>query len=301
MKVRFDGGHKHDNYITQTLGRYFEWIDVCPEVEIGMGVPRESIRLTGDPGNQRLTGHRSGTDYTDVMKRYALKRLDELEQNHIHGYILKKDSPSCGLQRVRIYTGSGMPVRTGTGLFAQALLEKFPMLPVEEEGRLNDFPLRENFIERVFAHHRLSDFMRADPGPGDLVRYHTRHKLTIMSHSQKAYTELGRIVAQSGNTGFPRRLSEYCISFMQALGIKATRKKHVNVLYHITGFFKDSIDKTDKEELTYIISQYHRGIVPLIVPLTLIRHHLLRNPVDWIGDQVYLNPYPEELMLRNFI
>jgi len=301
MKVRFDGGHKHDNYITQTLGRYFDWISVCPEVELGMSIPRENIRLVGITDDPRLIGHKSGTDYTDAMKKYAENRLYELENLNLHGYILKKDSPSCGMQRVRVYGAEGIPVRSGSGIFANALLKKFPLLPVEEEGRLNDFPLRENFIERVFAHHRLVRFLNSGPRPKDLVRFHTSHKLTLMSHNLKDYKEMGQLVAQAGKSGFTGRLSRYSTIFMQALKTKATRKKHVNILYHIMGYFKKSLDAEDKKELIDTINQYHLGYIPLIVPVTLIKHHLRRHPVEWINKQIYLNPYPGELMLRNFI
>jgi uncharacterized protein YbgA (DUF1722 family)/uncharacterized protein YbbK (DUF523 family) len=301
MKVRFDGGHKHDNYITQSLGRYFDWVPVCPEVEIGMGTPRENIRLVGEVESPRLIGHKSGTDYTDRMEVWAEQRLDELSGSGLHGYILKKDSPSCGMERVRVYGTGGAPVRAGSGIFASALLKRFLLLPVEEEGRLNDLPLRENFIERVFDHHRLIQFLNSDPHPAELVRFHTRHKLTLMSHSLKEYKEMGQIVARAGTADRPALLLQYSRLFMQALRVKATRRKHVNVLYHILGFFKKTIDAEDKQELVEVISRYHQGYVPLIVPITLIRHHLRRYPVDWIDEQIYLNPYPAELMLRNFI
>ncbi len=301
MKVRFDGGHKHDNYITQTLGRYFEWLSVCPEVEMGMGIPRENIRLVGDAEDPRLIGHKSSTDYTRTMKSYADKRLEDLKKADLHGYILKKDSPSCGMHRVRVYAENGMPVRTGTGIFARALMRKFPLLPIEEEGRLNDPPLRENFIERVFAHHRLVQFLNSNPRPADLVRFHTRHKLTIMSHSHKEYKAMGQLVARAGNSDPAALLYEYSILFMQALAVKPTRRKHANVLYHIIGYFKQSIDSEDKLEMIDTFERYRLGFLPLIVPVTLIRHHLRRHPVEWVNEQIYLNPYPAELMLRNFI
>jgi len=301
MKVRFDGGHKHDNYITQTLGRYFEWVPVCPEVEMGMEIPRENIRLVGDAEDPRLIGHKSGTDYTRMMRSYTENRLEDLKKVDLHGYILKKNSPSCGMHRVRVYAGSGAPVRSGTGIFARALMQKFPLLPIEEEGRLNDLPLRENFIERVFAHHRLFQFLNSNPRPADLVRFHTRHKLTIMSHSHKEYKSMGQLVARAGNSDFATLLYDYSVLFMRALEVKSTKRKHVNVLYHIIGHFRQSVDSEDKQELIDTFEQYRLGFLPLIVPVTLIRHHLRRHPVDWVNDQIYLNPYPAELMLRNFI
>lgn len=303
MKVRFDGGHKHDGYLTQTLGHYFEWIPVCPEVSIGMGVPRENVRLTGTAEDPLMIAPKSGNDYTDKMKRYSDKKVHELGSSDIHGYILKKDSPTCGMERVRVYDKNTVPAKTGTGIFARYLLDGLPLLPVEEEGRLKDHRLRENFIERIFAHYRLQKLMASQPTAGKLVRFHTQHKLSLMSHSIKHYQELGRLVARAGaeKEKFPELLNAYAALFMTALKMKATTRRHTNVLHHIIGFFKKVLDPEDKTELVEVIDQYREGYVPLIVPLTLIKHHLRRHPVQWMTEQIYLNPYPNELMLRNFV
>jgi len=301
MKVRFDGGHKHDNYLTQTLGRYFTWVPVCPEVEMGMPVPREVIRLVGPPQNPRLIAPKSNTDYTQEMNRFTARRLQELEMNDLHGYILKKDSPSCGMERVKIYDDNNVPTRDGVGIYAAELMKKFPLLPVEEEGRLNDPRLRENFIERVFEHFRIRQFLNERPSLGRLVEFHTQRKLTLMAHSISHMRDLGKLVASAEKSRITEIQNSYVQIYMQALRIKSTTKKQVNVMHHIIGYFKKKLDSLDKHELVDQIEQYRLGYVPLVVPLTLIRHHLNRHPVSWLQAQIYLNPYPSELMLRNFI
>ncbi len=298
-EVRFDGGHKHDPFLTGTLGQFFEWVPVCPEVEMGMGIPRESVRLLDSSSGIRMVGVRSQNDFTQSMTSFCAARVEEL--NNLHGYILKKDSPSCGMDRVRVYSSEGMPRKNGRGLFAAALLERYPMLPVEEEGRLHDLPLRENFIERVFCYYRFTNFVEDSPTAKKLVEFHTRHKMTLLSHSTELYRELGRIVARAGKDRAGRVFREYGETFMETLKRKATLRKHANVLYHLMGYLKNSIDATDKAELVARIEEYRTGIVPLIVPITLLKHHFRRNPVPWVEGQTYLNPYPAELMLRNHV
>jgi len=300
-QVRFDGGHKHDPFLTETLGRFFQWVPVCPEVEIGLGTPRESLRLVGDPEKPRLVAPRSGKDHTDTMTRYAVERLEKLARLGLHGYILKKDSPSCGMARVRVYNEHGMAARTGRGLFADALLKRFPMLPVEEEGRLHDMSLRENFIERVFALHRWQEFLKTKPRPKDLVAFHTRQKLALMAHSLAHYQKLGRLVAKAGRAPLAETLAVYGATFMEGLAVHATARKHANVLYHLAGYLKDALDTGDKAELVERIEDYRTGRVPLIVPLTLLNHHFRRHPHPWVAGQTYLNPYPAELLLRNHV
>lgn len=299
--MRFDGGHKHDAFITDTLGRFCEWVPVCPEVEIGLGTPRESMRLIGLPEHPRLVAPRSGKDHTDTMSKWAEKRLDQLDSLGLHGYILKKDSPSCGMARVRVYSDQGLAARTGRGLFADALLKRFPMLPVEEEGRLHDMPLRENFIERVFAFHRWTEFVKSKPRPKDLVNFHTCQKLSLMAHSPVHYQKLGRLVAKAGSVPMGELLAEYGAIFMEGLALRATAKKHANVLQHLVGYLKNDLDAVNKSEMLALIDSYRVGRVPLVVPLTLLNHHFLRHPVPWVAEQSYLNPYPSELMLRNHV
>lgn len=301
MKVRFDGGHKHDRFLTGKLGKYFDWVAVCPEIEIGMGTPRENVRLVGDISNPKMIAPKSGSDYTEKMLKYADERLEKLRSSDLSGYILKKDSPSCGMERVRVYDHNNVPQRNGIGIFARKLMEAFPLLPVEEEGRLNDPLLRENFIARVFAYRDLQKFLRSDPTPGGLVKFHTAYKLTVMAHNPVNYRALGRLVAQSGGENFSEILTQYCTLLMETLKQRASARKHANVLYHILGYFKRDIDTGDKQEIVDTIELYRKGMVPLVVPISLLKHHLRRNPVAWINEQAYMNPYPQELMLRNNI
>lgn len=300
-EVRFDGGHKHDPYITATLGQFFAWVPVCPEVEMGLSTPRETLRLIGDAVAPRLVFAKTGADQTDAMQAWAVKRLKALADLELCGYILKSKSPSCGMERVRVYWASGMPAKHGVGIFARALLAAFPLLPVEEEGRLHDLGLRENFVERVFAYRRWRDLVESGLTRGRLVAFHTAHKLLLMAHSPKHYAALGRLVADA-KAQLPRALeSAYGAQFMEALRVPATPKKQVNVLQHILGYLKRDLDAGDKTELLQVIGDYHRGLVPLIVPLTLLKHHLKRIGVPYVLDQVYLDPHPKELMLRNHV
>lgn len=301
MEVRFDGGHKHDTFITQVLGQFFQWVSVCPEMEMGLGTPRETLRLQGDVEDPILIAPKSGADHTDAMKRFNESRLKQLAEQNLHGYILKKNSPSCGMERVRVYGEEHQVKRSGKGLFARALMNAFPLLPVEEEGRLHDPLLRENFIGRVYSYYRLQQLIDDDPRPNDLVTFHRQHKLTLMAHNVERYRQLGKLVARAGVPLFAERLEEYGEQFMMALSYKATPRKHANVLYHVMGYFKKALDGEDRQELGEIIEQYRTGYVPLIVPVTLLKHHLRRHPVPWLEEQVYLNPYPAELKLRNSV
>lgn len=233
-KVRFDGGHKHDALITEILGRVFQWVPVCPEVEIGLGTPRESLHLIGTPSKPRMIASRSKTDVTEAMRRFAAERLEELARIGLHGYILKKDSPSCGLERVRVYREDGIPRRKGQGLFADALIKRFPLLPIEEEDRLHDVRLRENFIERIFAYHRWAELLAMNPALQDLVRFHTRHKLTLLSHSRELYQKLQRLVARAGKVPMEDLLRAYGVMFMASLKVTATPRRHTEVLHRLT-------------------------------------------------------------------
>lgn len=300
-KVRFDGGHKHDSLITGVLGKFFAWVPVCPEVEIGLGTPRESLRLVGISSHPRLIAPKSESDHTEAMNHYAQRRAAELAEMNLHGYILKKDSPSCGMERVRVYDQHGSPRRDGRGLFATALMERLPDLPIEEEGRLQDVPLRENFVERVFARHRWLEFLAGKPKAADLVAFHTRHKLTLLAHSEDTFRRMGPLVARAGKGSVQELAKQYGGLFFRALAVRATPRKHANVLYHLAGYLKDALDSADKSELVDCIEAYRMGRVPLVVPITLLKHHFRRHPAPWVLEQTYLNPYPDELMLRNHV
>jgi uncharacterized protein YbgA (DUF1722 family)/uncharacterized protein YbbK (DUF523 family) len=299
--VRFDGGHKRNDFITGVLGPYVSFVAVCPEVDIGLGTPRETIHLVQEIGGIRLKGTQSGIDHTESMWRYAANKARQLEKLDLSGYILKKDSPSCGMERVRVYGKSGAPARSGRGPFAEALMARLPLLPVEEEGRLQDPRLRENFIERVFAYRRLRNFFGSPWRRGDLVRFHTAEKFLLLAHDATAYAKLGRLVAVS--KGVPRKELEkrYTEAYMTALGKIATARRHANVLQHMAGYFKDLIGVEDRKELTALIEDYRRGLVPLVVPLTLLRHYVRLHRVSYLQGQVYLDPHPKELMLRNHV
>ncbi len=301
QEVRYDGGHKWDRYITDTLGRFFEWVSVCPEVEMGLGTPRETLRLVGDPEAPRLVFAKTGEEQTASMQVWAGSRLEALARVNLSGYILKSDSPSCGMERVRVYRSCGIPSKDGVGIFARALMDRFPLLPVEEEGRLHDLGLRENFVERVFCYRRWRDLTAGGVTRGKLVAFHTAHKLLLLAHSPKHYTEMGRLVADAKGLS-PRGLeTRYGELFMAGLTVKATAKKHTNVMHHILGYLKRDLDTRDKAELLAVITDYHRGLVPLVVPLTLLTHHLARVTVPYLQGQIYLNPHPKELMLRNHV
>jgi uncharacterized protein YbgA (DUF1722 family)/uncharacterized protein YbbK (DUF523 family) len=301
-EVRYDGGHKRDAFLVDTLGPFVEWVPVCPEVEIGLGVPRPPIRLVGDDAaSPRLVVENTGEDLTAPMQRWATGRVAELSALGLHGYVLKRASPSCGLFRVRVYGEDGAPGRVGRGLFAAALVEALPMLPVEEEGRLTDAGIRESFIERVFAAARWQAFSATRPRVRDLVAFHAAHKFAILAHSPREYAELGRLVAGAGPRLAAETLTRYGTRFMQALAIRATRARHVNVLQHLAGFFKRQLTDDERTELGEVIAEYRRGLVPLVVPLTLLKHHVRRLDVAYLADQVYLSPHPKELMLRNHV
>jgi len=298
-KVRYDTGHKKDQFVTETLSNYFEWVSVCPELEVGMGVPREAVRLVQAHGTVSMVGVKSGDDWTDRMNRFSVQRVKALQPLDLSGFILKSKSPSCGMERVRYYADSGMPSSNGPGLFARALMEEYPHLPVEEEGRLNDPHLRENFIERVFCYHRLQNMWQEGFSRDALVRFHTAHKYLLMAHSNRHYQELGRLVANMTKVRPAKLQEEYTAHFMGGLLVKATVKKHVNVLQHIFGYFSDKIAAEERKDILATIDDYHKELVPLIVPITLFRHFVNKLNISYIQGQVYLNPHPKEMMLRN--
>jgi uncharacterized protein YbgA (DUF1722 family)/uncharacterized protein YbbK (DUF523 family) len=299
--VRYDGGHKLDHFLTDTLGQYVEWVSVCPEVESGLPVPREAMHLVGDPGDPRLVTVRSGIDHTARMKRWAKKRSAELEREGLCGFVFKSRSPSSGMRGVKIYTEAGMPNTTGSGIFAHAFMKHFPLLPVEDEGRLHEPALRENFIERVFVYRRWQEYRKEDGSLGGLVAFHSDHKYLIMAHSQKHYSALGKMVAGAKKMRRNELHANYIGLLLEGLQFLATPKKNTNVLQHMAGYFKRTLDEAAKRELGSLIDDYHGGLVPLVVPLTLIAHYVRLHDVAYLAGQVYLAPHPKELMLRNHV
>ncbi len=300
-KVRWNGDHRQDRYVKEILGRYFEWVPTCPEVEIGMGVPRETVRLRGPRDAPRMVGTRSGTDWTDPMRRYARGRAEELARMDLSGYIFKSKSPSCGMERVELEAEPGNTRKIGQGLFAQAVMQRVPQVPVEEEGRLNDPRIRENFIVRVFGCHRLRQMLQARFGRGKWVEFHAAHKLLLLAHSRKHYQALGRLVADIKRLSPGEFQARYAEGFMQALAVKTTVKKNVDVLHHLLGFLKEHLGRAEKQDILETLRDYHQGLVPLVVPVTLLRHHVRKHRIDYLENQVYLNPHPKELMLRNHV
>lgn len=299
--VRFDGGHKRDRFLTGTFGPFVEWVPVCPEVECGLGTPRESMRLMRTDNDVRLLTVKTGVDLTDRLATYAQRRIAELASEDLCGYVLKKDSPSCGLERVKVYDAHRVPAKSGRGIFAARLIERFADLPVEEEGRLSDPRLRENFVERVFAYWRLRGLFSGTWDVGALVHFHTAHKLILMAHSQDAYQQLGRLVAGARTVIRKDLEPQYTKTFMSALAMIATPRHHTNVLQHIAGFFKDRLDRDSKADLAAAIEDYRRELVPLIVPITILRHYVRVHKIAYLAGQLYLEPHPKELMLRNHV
>jgi uncharacterized protein YbgA (DUF1722 family)/uncharacterized protein YbbK (DUF523 family) len=300
-KVRYDGGHKREGYLVETLGRFVTWVPVCPEVDCGLPTPREAMRLVGDPKSPRLVTSRTGIDHTERMQGWAKRKLNDLERLDLCGYICKKDSPSSGMERVKVYGDSGIPTKTGAGVFTKAFMDHFPLIPVEEEGRLNDPVLREMFISRVFTLRRFRDLLAQGKTRGGLVSFHTDHKLLLLSHDRKGYTQMGKLVAAA--KGMPPSVlyDRYQGLLMEVLSAKPTVKKSADVLLHMMGHFKKVLTKDEKQELLEVITRYRQRLIPLIVPVTLIAHYVRKYRVSYLERQVYLNPHPVELMLRNHV
>ena len=308
--VRFDAGHKRDPFLVETLGPHVEWVPVCPEVEAGFGTPRETMRLvlTGpqlrkrgerfDPRRIALVLTKQGTDVTEQLVSYSRRRAAKLANAGLSGYVLKKDSPSCGMERVKVYTPDGQATRAGRGLFAEALMARLPNLPVEEEERLADPKLRENFIERVFAYGRLRSLFDGRWTVGDVVKFHTAHKLALMAHSPAAYRELGQLVSAAKARPRGEFAADYQSRFMRALAVVATPGRQANVLQHMLGYVSKDIDVEARSELLAVIEDHRKGQAPLIAPMALMRHHVRRLKVAYLLGQTWLEPHPRELKLR---
>ncbi|NCC24144.1 MAG: DUF1722 domain-containing protein [Deltaproteobacteria bacterium] len=299
--VRYDGGHKLDRFVRDTLGQFFDYVGVCPEVECGLPVPREAMRLEGDPEHPRLRTIKTREDHTDRMQAWGQGRLEELTPLCLCGYIFKSKSPSSGMERVKVYSEKGIPSMKGVGIWARMFMDRFPLVPAEEEGRLNDPALRENFITRVFVLKRFRDLLSSDLGPAGLVRFHTRHKLLIMAHHEPTYREMGRLVARAGSLSVADLEQAYLPLLLKALSFKTTRRKHQNVLMHILGYFKKILTADEKQEMLEIVSLYARGLQPLIVPVTLVNHYVRKYGQEYLSEQYYLRPHPVELGLMNHV
>jgi uncharacterized protein YbgA (DUF1722 family)/uncharacterized protein YbbK (DUF523 family) len=299
-KVRYDGGHKKDEFLTSHFGRYVEWVPMCPEFEIGLGVPRESLRLVSTGNDTRLIAPRSGLDHTDQMNLWTKQKAGVLVDQGLCGFVLKRSSPSCGLERVKVYSDSGMPQRDGRGLFATGIAERFPDLPMEEEGRLNDPRLRENFVSRVFSYKRWMDLHKQNFTRARIMQFHAHHKYVLMAHEQAGVRRLGNLIGNADGSMPARKLGkEYFKAFCAVMHRTPTRRNHTNVLQHLAGYFSAKLDSGDRAELADVIERYRRDRLPLIVPIAFIRHYVHKFNVEYLQDQVYLDPHPDELNLLN--
>lgn len=300
QEVRYDGGHRHNGYITQTLGAYFDFQPFCPEVAIGLGIPRPPIRLVHDHTGTRVRGIADPSlDVTDRLLTYAGEVAPQLQD--LSGYIFRQGSPSCGMERVTVYHEDGTPLDAEAGMYARRILELCPELPVEEEGRLMDSRLRENFVERVFVLARWRRLLAEGLTPARLLDYHARHEYSIMAHDEACYRKLGRMVAEAGASDIGELGGRYIRLVMAAMKTIATPGRHARVLMQLADLIKDRLDADDRQELRGLIDAYRSGRVPLMVPLTLLRHFLRKYPQPHVLDQYYLSPHPDELMLRNHI
>jgi len=301
-EVRFDGGHKRDRYLTDVLGENVVWMPLCPELEAGMGNPRPVIHLRGGEIGERLVERESEKDWTAEMATYSKSRCEEIAAMGLDGFVLKKDSPSCGMARVRVYGNSGdMPSRQGVGHFAQALQREFPDLPLEEEGRLRDAVLRERFIEAIFCHNRWRVLVARGLTRRRLIEFHSAHKMLILAHDEKIYREMGRVVAGFGRRSDDEIYTDYYSYFVAALRKKATVSRHVNVLEHLFGHVKDFVSAAEKREIGASIEDYRRGDIPLVAVISLLKFLVAAHDVEYVGRQLYLEPHPRELKLRNHV
>ncbi len=298
-QVRYDGGHKRDAFLVDTLGAYVEWVPVCPEVECGLPVPREAMRLEGDPEAPRLVTSRTRRDLTRQMQTWARRRVGELASEGLCGFVFKSKSPSSGMERIKVYDPSGNARKVGVGMFAREFMNRFPLLPREEEGRLHDPGLRENFIERIFTLKRYRDMLEGGRSRGRLVAFHTDHKVLLMSHSPELARELGGLVARAKQLDPSALFDRYEAGMLKALRLQATVKKNSNALQHMMGHLKRLLPAPEKQELLGIIGGYRKNLLPLIVPITMLNHYADKYEVGYLQRQTYLHPHPLELKLRN--
>jgi uncharacterized protein YbgA (DUF1722 family)/uncharacterized protein YbbK (DUF523 family) len=297
-KVRFDGGHKRSRFITDSLAGHFEFVAFCPEVAIGMGTPRQPIRLVGDDRNPQAVGVKTPEiNVSQPLRNYGSKIAGNI--HHLCGFIFKKDSPSCGMERVKVYNDKGMPERSGTGLFAREIIKAHPLLPVEEEGRLNDAELRDNFITRVYVYARWKALLAGGLSKTGLLEFHAGHKFLLMSHSTVVYKQMGRMLSDLTRASLSDIADSYIARLMQTLSKPSTRKRHANVLQHLLGYLTHDLDSAHRSDLHETIDAYRRGEFPLVVPVRLLQHHFNRHPNPYIKQQVYMKPHPQALLLRN--
>lgn len=300
-EVRYNGGHARDRYVVGTLSEHFTFVKVCPEEEIGMGTPRPTVRLEGHRDDPRMIEPTSGTDWTKDMNRWSARRVREMGADGLSGFVFKSKSPSCGVFRVKVYNEKGNLGDPGAGLFAMAMMKRHPLLPIEEEGRLHDAGLRENFLERVFAYHRLKAVFAGRWKRGEIIDFHSHEKYLMMAHNPASLKKLGQLTARIKDHSPAEFRDLYMAAFMKILEKQATVKSHVNALQHMAGYLRDHLDPEERKRVLASIEDYRAELVPLIVPMTLLRHYIELHEVAYVKDQTYLNPHPRELKLRNHV
>ncbi len=299
--VRFDAGHAKDKFVVDTLGRWFEFVPTCPEMDIGMGVPRPTIRLVDNGQGTRLVAPTSGEDFTDRMNAYAKNKIEDLAARDLDGYILKKNSPSCGLERIPVYRNGKVEHKKASGMFAAKLIDLWPALPVEDEGRLNDPKLRENFIERVFCRNRWRTLVRRGLTRRRLVEFHTAHKLLLLAHNEAAVRRMGKLVGGAGRIPDREIFARYELDLQVTMSTRASPQKHANVMQHAMGHLKTMLEPAEKRDILGAIHDFRSGLLPLIVPITLLRYIIARCGIEYLAGQLYFDPHPKELMLRNHV
>lgn len=297
--VRFDSGHKVSNFVTKELANFFEFVSVCPEVGMELPVPRPTIRLISNNERIALVETKDASrDHTAALLNYSEQKIEQLQSEHLSGYIVCAKSPTCGMERVKVYGERGGAEKNGVGLYTQQLMQRMPWLPVEEDGRLNDPVLRENFITRVFCLNDFYQSLGSQPTAGKVVEFHSRYKLSLMAHHPMSYKALGRLVAEVTKYPTDTFIEQYRLGLMQALTHRISRNNNTNVLMHIQGYFKRSLTAQQKAELARVIDEYRQGLLPLLAPLTLIKHYLSMYPDEYLSQQRYLDPHPQALRLR---
>ena len=289
--VRYDGSHKLDRFLKDTLGQYVDYVPVCPEVECGLGTPRESMRLEGEPGALRLITTRTKKDLTDPMLVWSSQKVQELESQDLCGFIFKSNSPSSGMERIRVLDPHGVTRKTGIGIFAGVFIKTFPLIPVEDEGRLHDPGIRENFIERIFALRRWREMLKQGKKTARLIEFHSRNKLQMMAHSPGSAREMGKLAAIAKEIPADEFFDRYEKMLMEGLRLKATLKKNTNVLQHIMGYFKKLLTSDEKLELLELINHYYNGYLPLVVPVALLKHYARKYKQPYLAGQFYLDPH----------
>jgi uncharacterized protein YbgA (DUF1722 family)/uncharacterized protein YbbK (DUF523 family) len=297
-KVRFDGGHKHDRFVTDELGKYASFAPFCPEA-IAFGTPRPSIRLVNKESDYRVISNKNGDDLTDELIEKSYQELYKIVQNDLSGIIFKSKSPSCGMGSAKAYLENGFADSKADGVFVAICKEKFPLLPMEEEGRLQDDWLRENFIMQLFAYNSFEVLKKSNPTIKMLVDFHTKNKFLLQAKDEKIYRVLGNIVGNHEKLPFDELLSNYEYNFKTAIAKKSSIKRNRNVLEHMSGFFKNELSSVEKETLHEQIEEYAQKIVPIVVPLSTIKLYAKKYNNEYLLGQVFLDPYPKELALRS--